>query len=108
MVSEESALDRAIERQAQGGRGRPRQYILQINDHEPSSHIIGPALHKSKEEVPTCSPRSTHAARLEIEELCVEACQCRARTTSPRTWNFAVQVAETGSVVLVTNEATRR
>ena len=27
------------------------EYILQINDYEPPSHIIGPALHKSKEEV---------------------------------------------------------
>ena len=27
------------------------EYILQINNYEPPSHIIGPALHKSKEEV---------------------------------------------------------
>ncbi len=27
------------------------EYILQINDYEPPSHIIGPALHKTKEEV---------------------------------------------------------
>ena len=26
------------------------EYILQINNYEPPSHIIGPALHKSKEE----------------------------------------------------------
>ena len=52
MVSEESALDHAIE-----ARGLTvvetdlGEYILQINDYEPPSHIIGPALHKSKEEV---------------------------------------------------------
>jgi L-lactate dehydrogenase complex protein LldF len=52
MVSEESALDHAIE-----GAGMKvvetdlGEYILQINDYEPPSHIIGPALHKSKEEV---------------------------------------------------------
>src|SRR5207248_5844156 len=52
MVSEESALDHAIEaaglRVVETDLG---EYILQINDYEPPSHIIGPALHKSKEEV---------------------------------------------------------
>ena len=49
MVSEESALDHAIE-----GAGMKvvetdlGEYILQINDYEPPSHIIGPALHKSQ------------------------------------------------------------
>ena len=49
MVSEESALDHAIE-----GAGLTvvetdlGEYILQINDYEPPSHIIGPALHKSQ------------------------------------------------------------
>ena len=52
MVSEESALDHAIEAAGltvvETDLG---EYILQINDYEPPSHIIGPALHKSKEEV---------------------------------------------------------
>ena len=52
MVSEESALDHAIEaaglKVVETDLG---EYILQINDYEPPSHIIGPALHKSKEEV---------------------------------------------------------
>src|SRR5206468_8095815 len=52
MVSEESALDHALEAAGlsvvETDLG---EYILQINDYEPPSHIIGPALHKSKEEV---------------------------------------------------------
>ena len=46
MVSEESALDHAIEAAGltvvETDLG---EYILQINDYEPPSHIIGPALH---------------------------------------------------------------
>ena len=49
MVSEESSLDHAIEAAGltvvETDLG---EYILQINDYEPPSHIIGPALHKSK------------------------------------------------------------
>ena len=49
MVSEESALDHAIEAAGltvvETDLG---EYILQINNYEPPSHIIGPALHKSQ------------------------------------------------------------
>ena len=52
MVSEESALNRAIEAAGlQVVETDLGEYILQINDYEPPSHIIGPALHKSREEV---------------------------------------------------------
>jgi L-lactate dehydrogenase complex protein LldF len=60
MVSEESALDHAIE-----GAGMTvvetdlGEYILQINDYEAPSHIIGPALHKSIDEVAALFERST-------------------------------------------------
>src|SRR3954468_15018490 len=75
MVSEESALDHAIE-----GAGLKvvetdlGEYILQINDYEPPSHLVGPALHKSKEEVATLFA-SVHgtAKKSEINELCLEA-----------------------------------
>ena len=70
MVSEESALDQAIEAAGltvvETDLG---EYILQINDYEPPSHIIGPALHKSKEEVADLfhakhgTPRKTDIAR---------------------------------------------
>src|SRR5260221_3696678 len=77
MVSEESALDRAIDaaglKVVETDLG---EYILQINDYEPPSHIIGPALHKSKEEVADLFAK-THGTprKLEITELCFHARQ---------------------------------
>ena len=64
MVSEESALDRAIEAAGltvvETDLG---EYILQINDYEPPSHLIGPALHKSKEEVADLFAKAHATAR---------------------------------------------
>jgi len=109
MVSEESALDHAIEaaglKVVETDLG---EYILQINDYEPPSHIIGPALHKSKDEVSDLfakhhgTPRKT-----EINELCLEARgQLREHymTADMGISGGNFLVAETGSVVLVTNE----
>jgi L-lactate dehydrogenase complex protein LldF len=109
MVSEESALDRAIEAAGltvvETDLG---EYILQINDYEPPSHIIGPALHKSKEEVADLFAKA-HATprKLQISELCLEARGVlRGHYLSADMGisggNFFV--AETGSVVIVTNE----
>jgi L-lactate dehydrogenase complex protein LldF len=109
MVSEESALDRAIEAAGltvvETDLG---EYILQINDYEPPSHIIGPALHKSKEEVADLFAKA-HATprKLQINELCLEARGVlRGHYLSADMGisggNFFV--AETGSVVIVTNE----
>ncbi len=109
MVSEESALDRAIEAAGltvvETDLG---EYILQINDYEPPSHIIGPALHKSKEEVADLFAK-THGTprKTEIGELCFEARQ--VLRTHYLTADMGISggnffVAETGSVVLVTNE----
>ena len=77
MVSEESALDRAIEaaglKVVETDLG---EYILQINDYEPPSHIIGPALHKSKEEVADLFAKAHGTPRkTEITDLCFEARQ---------------------------------
>jgi L-lactate dehydrogenase complex protein LldF len=85
------------------------EYILQINGYEPPSHIIGPALHKSKEEVGRALP-----------QVARDAGQDRDRGALPRgtraccgqhylTADMGISggnffVAETGSVVLVTNE----
>ncbi len=109
MVSEESALDRAIE--AAGGEVVETdlgEYILQINDYEPPSHIIGPALHKSKEEVSDLFAK-VHGTRRKtgIAELCLEA--RGVLRTHYLTADMGISggnffVAETGSVVLVTNE----
>jgi L-lactate dehydrogenase complex protein LldF len=109
MVSEESALDRAIEAAGltvvESDLG---EYILQINDYEPPSHIIGPALHKSKEEVAELFAKR-HATPLKtgIEELCREAREVLRRhylTADMGISGGNFLVAETGSVVLVTNE----
>jgi L-lactate dehydrogenase complex protein LldF len=109
MVSEESELDRAIEAAGltvvETDLG---EYILQINDYEPPSHIIGPALHKSKEEVADLFARA-HATprKTEIAELCLEArgvLRQHYLTAEMGISGGNFFVAETGSVVIVTNE----
>ena len=109
MVSEESALDHAIE-----GAGLEvvetdlGEYILQINGYEPPSHIIGPALHKSKEEVSELFHRKHGTPKKDgIEELCLEARGVLRKhylTAEMGISGGNFFVAETGSVVLVTNE----
>ncbi len=109
MVSEESALDHAIEAAGltvvETDLG---EYILQINDYEPPSHLIGPALHKSKEEVAELFHRK-HGTPLKdgIAELCLEArgvLRGHYLTADMGISGGNFFVAETGSVVLVTNE----
>ena len=109
MVSEESALDHAIEAAGlQVVETDLGEYILQINDYEPPSHIIGPALHKSKEEVADLFARTHKTARKDgIEELCLEArgvLRQHYLTADMGISGGNFFVAETGSVVLVTNE----
>ena len=109
MVSEESALDHAIE-----GAGLTvvetdlGEYILQINDYEPPSHIIGPALHKTKEEVADLFHKKHGTPKKDvIEELCFEArgvLRGHYLTADMGISGGNFFVAETGSVVLVTNE----
>jgi len=109
MVSEESELDRAIEaaglKVVETDLG---EYILQINDYEPPSHIIGPALHKSKEEVADLFAKAHSTPRkLEISELCLEARGVLRQHYLSADMGISggnFFVAETGSVVLVTNE----
>jgi L-lactate dehydrogenase complex protein LldF len=109
MVSEESALDHAVE--AAGMKVVETdlgEYILQINDYEPPSHIIGPALHKSKEEVAELFHKA-HGTPLKtgIEELCLEArgvLRQHYLTADMGISGGNFFVAETGSVVVVTNE----
>jgi L-lactate dehydrogenase complex protein LldF len=109
MVSEESALDHAVE-----GAGIAvvetdlGEYILQINDYEPPSHIIGPALHKSMEEVAELfHQKHGTAKKVDIEALCLEArgvLREHYLTADMGISGGNFFVAETGSVVLVTNE----
>ena len=109
MVSEESALDHAIE-----GAGMTvvesdlGEYILQINDYEAPSHIIGPALHKNKDEVADLFARKHGTARKDvIEDLCLEArgvLRDHYLTADMGITGGNFFVAETGSVAVVTNE----
>src|SRR5438105_14462955 len=109
MVSEESELDRSIEaaglKVVETDLG---EYILQINDYEPPSHIIGPALHKSKEEVADLFAKA-HATprKTEIAELCLEARGVLRQHYLSADMGISggnFFVAESGSVVIVTNE----
>jgi len=109
MVSEESGLDHAIEAAGmtvvETDLG---EYILQINGYEPPSHIVGPALHKSKEEVAELFHRKHGTPRKDVvEDLCLEARgvlrqHYLAGDMGISGGNFFI--AETGSVLLVTNE----
>ncbi|HEY5366136.1 MAG TPA: lactate utilization protein B [Casimicrobiaceae bacterium] len=109
MVSEESALDHAIEAAGltvvETDLG---EYILQINGYEPPSHIIGPALHKSKEEVSELFARAHGTPRKDdIDALCLEARSVLRKHYLNADMGISggnFFVAETGSVVLVTNE----
>ena len=109
MVSEESGLDHAIEAAGldvvETDLG---EYILQLNDYEPPSHIIGPALHKSRDQVADLFHARHGTARKEgIEELCAEArgvLREHYLTADMGISGGNFLVAETGSVVLVTNE----
>ena len=109
MVSEESGLDHAIE-----GAGMTvvetdlGEYILQINDYEAPSHIIGPALHKSIDEVATLFASKHGTPRKDvIEDLCLEARGVLREHYLNADMGISggnFFVAETGSVVVVTNE----
>ncbi|WP_121613924.1 LutB/LldF family L-lactate oxidation iron-sulfur protein [Mesobacillus foraminis] len=84
------------------------EYILQIDDHDPPSHIVVPALHKNKEQI-----RDVFTDKLGYQKTSKpEELAGHARETLRQDFltadigisgcNFAV--AETGSFSLVTNE----
>ncbi|MHB1231027.1 MAG: LutB/LldF family L-lactate oxidation iron-sulfur protein [Burkholderiales bacterium] len=112
MVSEECALNGALE--AAGMQVMETdlgEYILQLA-HEAPSHIVAPVLHKTKDEVSDLFARK-HALprKTGIAELCREARDIlRPHFVSADMGisggNFLI--AETGSVLLVTNEGNGR
>lgn len=88
------------------------EYILQIDDYDPPSHIVAPALHKNKEQV-----REVFAEKLNYKKSSDPAeLTDHVRHTLRKEFltadigvtgcNFAI--AETGSVSLVTNEGNGR
>ncbi len=112
MVSEESGLNDAVAAAGmQAIETDLGEYILQLAE-EPPSHIIAPAIHKSVEEVAELFSEKHHTPRqTDIPALCREAReQLRPHFLSADMGvsggNFLI--AETGSVVIVTNEGNGR
>jgi L-lactate dehydrogenase complex protein LldF len=109
MVSEEMALNSALEAAGitpiETDLG---EYILQINDNEPPSHIIAPVIHKDKEEIAELFSRIHKKPLLtDIPEMTREAREVlRTHFLSADMGvtggNFII--AESGSVAVVTNE----
>ncbi|OZI10322.1 iron-sulfur cluster-binding protein [Bacillaceae bacterium SAS-127] len=88
------------------------EYILQVDDHDPPSHIVTPALHKNKEQI-----RDVFTEKLDYHETSKpEELALHARKTLREDFlkadigvtgcNFAI--AESGSISFVTNEGNAR
>jgi len=84
------------------------EYILQVDDHDPPSHIVVPALHKNKEQIRDVFTEKLGYEKTEKpEELAWHAREMLRQDyltadVGITGCNFAV--AETGSISLVTNE----
>jgi iron-sulfur cluster protein len=109
MVSEELRLNAVLgEIGVQSIETDLGEYILQINDNEPPSHIIAPVVHKDKEQIADLFAATHGRARLsEIPDMTREAREVLrphflSADMGVTGGNFLV--AETGSVALVTNE----
>lgn len=113
MVTEEISLNEALEsigcEVVETDLG---EYILQLDDHDPPSHIVAPALHKRKEQI-----RDVFKEKLGYEqsENPVELARHARKTLRQKFLdadigitgcNFAV--AENGTICLVTNEGNAR
>ena len=108
MVSEEMALNKALE--AAGVTPVETdlgEYILQINDNEPPSHIIAPVIHKDKEEIADLFAKVHNKPRLtDIPEMTREAREMLrphflSADMGVTGGNFII--AESGSVAVVVN-----
>ncbi|KVO21237.1 (Fe-S)-binding protein [Burkholderia ubonensis] len=109
MVSEEMRLNEVLGQMGvQSIETDLGEYILQINDNEPPSHIIAPVVHKDKDEIADLFARTHHRERLtEIPDMTREAREVLrphflSADMGVSGGNFVI--AETGSVALVTNE----
>jgi L-lactate dehydrogenase complex protein LldF len=109
MVSEEMRLNAVLgEMGVQSIETDLGEYILQINDNEPPSHIIAPAVHKDKEEIADLFAKTHGRARLsDIPEMTREVREVlrphfMSADMGVTGGNFVI--AETGSVAIVTNE----
>ncbi|KIL51880.1 LutB/LldF family L-lactate oxidation iron-sulfur protein [Jeotgalibacillus soli] len=88
------------------------EYILQVDDHDPPSHIVTPALHKNKEQIRDVFKAKLGYTKSEMpEELALHARELLRKEFLSADigitgCNFAV--AESGSISLVTNEGNAR
>ncbi|MDI7743150.1 LutB/LldF family L-lactate oxidation iron-sulfur protein [Lysinibacillus fusiformis] len=84
------------------------EYILQLDDHDPPSHIIAPALHKNRNQIKDVfADKTAYTNSSKPEELALHARKILREEFLTADigitgCNFAV--AETGSICLVTNE----
>ncbi|MFF5996421.1 LutB/LldF family L-lactate oxidation iron-sulfur protein [Lysinibacillus sp. KU-BSD001] len=84
------------------------EYILQVDDHEPPSHIVVPALHKNKEQIrDVFKEKQGYDKTSKPEELALHAREKLRQEyltadIGVTGCNFAI--AESGSITLVTNE----
>lgn len=113
MLSEEAGLNQALEAAGiQPVETDLGEYILQINNNEPPSHIIAPVVHKGLDEVADLfhekhqTPRKTDIPALTREAREVLRSHFLTADMGISGGNFLV--AETGSVALVTNEGNGR
>jgi L-lactate dehydrogenase complex protein LldF len=109
MVSEEMQLNKALEAAGvQPVETDLGEYILQINDNEPPSHIIAPVVHKDKEEISDLFARVHKKPRLtDIPQMTREAREMlrpHFMTADMGVTGGNFLIAETGSVAVVTNE----
>ncbi len=113
MVSEEIGLNDAL---AEAGIEPVEtdlgEYILQINDAEPPSHIVMPVIHKTADDIADLfqakhgTPRKTDPAALTLEARQILRPRFLSAGMGVSGANFIV--AETGSTLIVTNEGNGR
>ncbi|KKB38749.1 LutB/LldF family L-lactate oxidation iron-sulfur protein [Bacillus thermotolerans] len=113
MVTEEINMNQALEQiGCEVVESDLGEWILQVDDHDPPSHIVAPALHKNKEQIRNVfkeklgydkSEKPEELALFAREKLREEFLQADIGITG---CNFAI--AESGTVSLVTNEGNAR
>ena len=109
MVTEELQLNKVLaDMGVQSVETDLGEYILQINDNEPPSHIIAPVVHKDKDEVADLFARVHHKPRLTdipaMTRVAREMLRPQFLSADMGVTGGNFLVAETGSVAVVTNE----
>jgi len=112
MVTEEIALNEDLIRQGlEVWETDLGEFIIQLAG-EPPSHIIGPAVHKSKEEIADLFAEKLHVPRVEVPEELTRIAREKLREkfvgADMGITGANAAVAETGSIVLLENEGNIR